>query len=105
MTRAWNIVALAMLLASCGGSPLVPPGPPVPSDADAVEQCDAICDRLELLRCEGWQGNAGPDELAGTDDDATCERACVDVQAVVALNAGCIVAAGSCEAVDDCEVE
>ena len=99
-----SLACLTLCLA-CGGVAPFQPGPPLPSTADAAEQCAAICDRLEHMRCDGWQGNAGPDETPGTSDDATCERACVDVQAVVPLPADCIVAAGSCAAVDACEVE
>lgn len=98
MTRSLLSIALLLLL-SCGGPQ---PVPVVPSTADAVEQCAAICDRLDTLRCEGRDGNAGPDEAVGTLDDVTCEEACVDVQAVVALNANCVVEAGSCSAVDAC---
>jgi hypothetical protein len=101
VTRSLLSIALLLLLA-CGGVKPVPPGPPVPSTADAIEQCAAICDRLDTLRCQGRDGNAGPDEVVGTPDDVSCEKACVDVQAVVALNANCVVEAGSCRAVDAC---
>lgn len=99
------LAAILMFLQACGGAPLPPPGPPIPNNADAIEQCDAICLRLDVLGCEGRDGNIGPDGVSNTDDDATCERACVDTMQVIALNADCIVAATSCDAVDDCEVE
>jgi hypothetical protein len=106
--RGLRIQSLALLLCfgslvSCGGvfSPK-PPEPQIPSPAEAAQQCGAICDRLTLLRCDGWQGNAGPDEAQGTPDDVSCQTACVEVQAVVALNANCVVEAGSCSAVEDC---
>jgi hypothetical protein len=91
-----------LLLVACGGAP---PGPPLPPHADTIQQCNAICDRLDVLRCQGAEGNEGPDDVAGTPDDAPCELACVETMQVVALNADCIVAAGDCADVSDCEVE
>lgn len=98
---ALSLVCLFLFLFACGG--VSPPNPHVPNEDDAAAQCADICVHMAELRCDGWQGNAGPDEVTGTSDDATCELACVDIQTIVALDARCLTSAPSCQAVNACE--
>ena len=94
------IIWFAVVLGGCGSLP--PPGPELSDDATAAEECAAMCERVTVLNCEGWEGNVGPDAIAGTDDDATCEDACVDIQSVVNVDAQCVVTSRSCGEVDAC---
>ena len=95
-------VECAAGLAGCAGAKPVPDNGSVDNDADA---CAAACANLERLRCPGWRGSLGKDEIHGTEDDVPCEQVCRDVvEASVAstLHQKCTAAADSCAAVERC---
>lgn len=84
-------------------APEPPPAPdPVPERPRTV--CRQACDNMALLRCKGWEGAAGKDEVMGTPDDVPCAQVCTDYEVAAAslqtpaisLHPACVAAAGSC---------
>lgn len=92
-----RILAVALLFA-CSCRPLPPPVVVVGAD------CEAACATLVRLSCPGSEGSAGPDRIAGTDDDVSCSQACADLEAegVVPLHPECVAGATTCAEVDAC---
>ena len=99
------MAAIVWLTGAC----MTPKGPdePAPSCATTIaECCAAACRNLERLHCPGWQGSPGPDDVADTDDDVPCDRACeyaAGQQDIgVDLKLDCVAAAQSCVEVEAC---
>jgi hypothetical protein len=73
-------------------------------DSGTPDDCEAACERIEELGCEGAEGSPGPDEEYGTEDDVPCVEVCrnVMVEGGVSLHPACVAAADNCNAVDAC---
>lgn len=97
-------LAVAMFTGCSGGFIVIDTDVDIDTGGDAgAGDCAAACANLELLGCDGAEGSPGVDEEFGTADDVSCEAVCVDVEANgVSMHTGCVAAAGSCEAVDEC---
>jgi hypothetical protein len=67
--------------------------------------CDGLCGTLGRYGCPGAQGNPGPDERYGTDDDVSCPEQCrrsVTEAPWMLDYASCGAAAASCAEIDRC---
>ena len=63
-------------------------------DPDTVD-CEAVCENMEELQCEGWEGDP--------DAGVSCVEMCVDIASgPVEFDLECIAAAETCEAADEC---
>jgi len=80
------------------------PGPPRVRDAGGADLCQAACDSLARLKCDGWDGSPGKDEVFGTKDDVSCTFVCVDImdESTANLYTACTAQAESCDEIDDC---
>ena len=94
---------LILLAAGCvkpvpGPEPAPGPDP----DPDSQYSCATACDRQLELECDGSRGSEGPDRAWGTEDDISCEQACIDFAALMhhALPVECLSTAAAC---GDCD--
>jgi len=80
------LVILALSLAACP-----PPAPPVPPPSTG---CAAACEHMRALECELGKP---------TPRGASCEQVCEATQANgVNFNTGCVAAAATCAAAEEC---
>jgi hypothetical protein len=77
---------------------------PNPPDDDVDASCTTACSNLEELKCPGWNGSPGPDDVVGNDDDLSCEEACEIILEDPSANlfTSCTTSAETCDAVDRC---
>jgi hypothetical protein len=57
------------------------------------------------MKCPGWEGSPGPDEVFGTEDDIPCVEVCigiVEADPTTTLFPLCTAKAESCDEVDEC---
>jgi hypothetical protein len=73
-------------------------------DSGTPDDCEAACERIEELGCDGAEGSPGPDEEYGTKDDVPCVEVCrnVMIEGGVSMHPACVSDAESCEAADAC---
>ena len=83
----------ASYLSGCGA--VGPAGDP--------DNCEAACERLAELQCDGWRGSPGRDREWGTADDADCETICRDVvKTGIPMNQKCVARVATCEELGGC---
>lgn len=81
------------------------PLPVRPDDPSTPDDCEAMCVNLERLRCPGWRGSPGTDEIFGTADDIPCADVCRRVVTAglgVSLYQRCVAKARDCAVVARC---
>ena len=97
---------IAIFILGCTINPI--PVTPDPID-DKPEACEAACQNLASMKCPGWKGSPGEDEIFGTADDVSCTKTCTEIvnsDPTVTLHQECVAKAGSCLSADQCfEVE
>jgi hypothetical protein len=104
LLRAGLAVWAAVVL-TVGCTPIPPNPPPRPSAADV---CDAFCELATSLRCDGFQGSPGYDEIPGNADDVPCPRVCRDTLTRGRLYTGdrtCLDTATTCDAAESCVLD
>jgi hypothetical protein len=73
-------------------------------DSGTPDDCEAACDNLLELGCDGAEGSPGPDEEYGTPDDVPCADVCREImtEGGITMHPACVAEAESCEAVEEC---
>lgn len=68
------------------------------------DTCEGACSNLERLRCGGWDGSPGIDDIWGTEDDIGCVEICDDLNQdpFFEMKMECTTKALTCNQVDDC---
>ena len=89
------VLAAFIVILSCSSKPVPPPS--VAPDASLAPTCAGVCARMQELHCL----SAEP-----TPKGATCETVCLNIQGagVLRWDLACRVSAGTCAAMDRCEV-
>jgi len=81
------------------------PQPIAPEDIPAaIVNCGEACETMARLRCDGYDGSYGPDDVKGTSDDVGCVDVCVYFMKETGINLypNCVGAAVDCLDVEDC---
>lgn len=77
----------------------------MPKNPDNVfNSCQAACTNMRVMKCDGWQGSPGEDEIFGTEDDVPCYEACtiMEMNPEADLEPDCIAFSESCNEVKKC---
>ena len=100
--------AIIMFLLLCAfsytvyGCKPLPPDDPTDVDAGIVYTCETACARVITLRCDGWNGSAGPDNIYGSEDDLSCLDVCSELIKDFDLHLPCISESLTCLEVNTC---
>lgn len=102
---ALRLLSAAVIAASTLGGCNVPITPPVPPPSPQERgACDAFCELIAHLECEGHEGSPGEDMKFGTADDVACPKVCRDMLEgdIYASDRPCLDTAQTCRAAEDC---
>ncbi len=97
-----------LLLVLLTGCPVVPPTPPIPPPTPQEEEaCEAFCELITSLDCDGHEGSPGEDGIPGNEDDVPCPQVCRDflVGDTYISDRSCLDSAQTCEAAEVCVFE
>jgi hypothetical protein len=102
-----SLIIMWLLIEGCVHLDPIPddPKPDDPPPVATEEDCKAACDNLKQMKCPGWDGTPGKDEIQGTADDVPCWKACINIMSVghpADLKLPCTIKATSCEEVESC---
>lgn len=89
----------ALVLCSCS------PYKPLPVHPQAEDTCEAFCEALEMMLCDGASGSPGADEVLGTLDDPGCPRTCVEMSRTYSdypMDRACLNGVTSCGVAENC---
>lgn len=95
------IFILLFILDSCGPSII----PNYRTPEQLLSECTQVCSKLEILKCDGWQGSPGYDETYNTKDDESCIDTCTAIMSNIEIEndlTACILHNTTCLAINNC---